>query len=142
MGPLEYSECSHECLGPFRIITVRIYNIANVKWLEGCIRITELLLVFLTSAYFLHMPRETTPIDMTSRIPEIVDVRSDILVDLLVELVRVVDTVPLAPPGRVVHHHNVDRRNGFCQGDDWILARWIGDSSLSSRKVSDSGKSH
>ena len=87
-GPLECSECSHECSGAFRIITIGIYSIAGVKWLEGCIRITELLLVFLTPAYFLFMARETAPVDMTSCIPKIVDVRSDILVDFLVMLAR------------------------------------------------------
>ena len=55
------------------------------------------------------MARETTLVDMTSRVSEIVDVRSDILVDFLVVLARVVDVVPLAPPGGVVHHHAVDQ---------------------------------
>ena len=75
-----------------------IGGIAGVKWLEGCIRIIEVLLVFLTSAYFLFMAGETAPVDMTSRIPEIVDVRSDILVDFLVMLVRVVDAVAPSSP--------------------------------------------
>ena len=99
-GPLEYLECSRECSGPFRIVTIRIYSIAGVKWLEGCIRITELLLVFLTPAYFLFMARETAPVNMTSCILEIVDVRSDILVDFLIMLARVVDTVPPSSPWR------------------------------------------
>ena len=77
-----------------------IGGVDSVEWLEGCVRITELLLVFLTPAYFLFMVRETAPVDMTSRIPEIVDVRSDILVDFLVMLARVVDIVPLAPSWR------------------------------------------
>ena len=94
MGALECSECSHECLGPFGIITIGIYSITTIKWLEGCIRITELLLVFLMSAYFLFMVRETTPVDMSSRIPEVVDVCSDVLIDFLVVLVRVFDAVP------------------------------------------------
>ena len=98
MGPLECSECSRECSWPFGIITIRIYSIAGVKWLEGCIRITELMLVFLTLAYFLFMARETTPIDMTSRISEIIDECSDILVHLLVVLARVVDAVPPCSP--------------------------------------------
>ena len=68
---------SHECSGPFEIITVGISSIAGVKWLEGCIRITKFLLVFLTPVYFLFMPRETAPVDMTSCIPEVVDVCSD-----------------------------------------------------------------
>ena len=114
MGPLECSECSHECSGPFGIITAGIYSIAGIKWLEGCIRITELLLVFLTPAYFLFMVRETMPVDMTSRIPEVVDECSDILIDFLVVLAKVVDVVPPSSPGGVVHHHDVGRRNGFC----------------------------
>jgi len=73
-----------------------ICGVADVEWLEGCVRITKLLFIFLTHAYFLFMARETAPIDMTSRIPEIVDVRSDILVDFLVELARVVVMVPLS----------------------------------------------
>ena len=93
MGPLECSECSHECSGPFEIC-----SIAGVKWLEGYIWITELLLIFLMPAYFLLMPRETVPIDMTSCILEVVDVSSDILIYFLVELARVVDMVPPSSP--------------------------------------------
>ena len=36
-GPLECSECSHECSGHFGIITVGICSITSVKWLEGYI---------------------------------------------------------------------------------------------------------
>ena len=100
MGPLECSKCSHECSGSFGIITVGIDGIASVKWLEGYIRITKFLLVFLTLAYVLLMPRETAPIDMTSCIPKVVDVCLDILIDFLVVLATVVDMVPLAPPRR------------------------------------------
>ena len=50
------------------------------------------------SAYFLFMARETVPIDMTSCIPEVVDVCSDILLNFLVMLVRVVDMVPPSSP--------------------------------------------
>ena len=49
-------------------------------------------------ANFLFMAREIAPIDMTSCIPKIVYVRSDILVDFLVMLARVVDTVPPSSP--------------------------------------------
>ena len=98
MGPLECLECPRECSGPFGIITVVICSIVGVKWLEGYVWITELLLIFLTPAYFLFMARETTPIDMTACIPEIVDVRSNILVDFLVELARVVDMVRPGSP--------------------------------------------
>ena len=44
------------------------------------------------------MAIETTHVDMTSHISEIVDVRSDILVDFLVMLARVVDAVPPSSP--------------------------------------------
>ena len=56
------------------------------------------MLVLLTPAYFLFMARETAPIDVTSCIPEVVDVCSDILVDFLVVLARVVDVVPPSCP--------------------------------------------
>ena len=98
MGPLECSECSCECSRPFGVVTIGICSIADVKWLEGYIWITELLRVFLMSAYFLFMAREMAPVDMTSRILEILDVRSDILVDFLVMLARVVDVVPPSSP--------------------------------------------
>ena len=114
-----------------------IYGVAGVEWLEGCGRITKLLLVFLTLAYFLFMAREMAPVDMTSRILEILDVRSDILVDFLVMLVRVVDMVPPSSPRGVVRHHDAGRQNGFCRGGDWILARQISNLSLSSRRVHD-----
>ena len=95
---MECLKCSCESSGPFGIVVVGIGGVADVNWLEGRIWITEFLLVFLTPAYFLFMPRETMPIDMTSCIPEIVDVRSDILVDFFVMLVRVVDVVPPSSP--------------------------------------------
>ena len=50
------------------------------------------------SAYFLFMARETGPIDMTSCIPEVVDVRSNVLIDFLVVLARVVDVVSPSSP--------------------------------------------
>ena len=56
------------------------------------------MLVFLTAAYFFFMAREMALIDMTSRVSEIVDVHSDILVDFLVKLAKVVDTVPPSSP--------------------------------------------
>ena len=50
------------------------------------------------AAYFFFMVRETTLVDMTSHILEIVDVRSDVLVDFLVMLARVVDAVAPGSP--------------------------------------------
>ena len=75
-----------------------IGGVADVEWLEGCVWIIELLLVFLMPAYFFFMVRETVPIDMTSCVSKIVDVRSDVLVDFLVMLARVVDAVPPSSP--------------------------------------------
>ena len=87
-------------MGPFGIISVMIYNVAGVEWLEGEVHITKLLLVFLTVAYFFFMAREMALVDMTSRVSEIVDVRSDVLVDFLVVLGRVVDAVAPSSPWR------------------------------------------
>ena len=75
-----------------------VCSIANVKWLEGFIWITEFLLVFLTPAYFLLMLRETAHIDMTSCIPEVAEVHSSILFDLLVVLAMVFGAVALGSP--------------------------------------------
>ena len=97
MGPLECSECPHECSGPFGIIVVEIYGVANIEWLEGSARVTELLHVFLMVAYF-FMVRETATVDMMSCVSEIVEVRSDVLVDFLVMLARVVDAVAPCSP--------------------------------------------
>ena len=44
------------------------------------------------------MARETAPVDMTTRVSEIVDVRSDVLVDFLVVLARVVNVVAPSSP--------------------------------------------
>ena len=51
-------------------------------------------------AYFFFMARETTLVDMLPRVSEIVEVRSDVLVDLLVVLARVVDVVAPSSPWR------------------------------------------
>ena len=55
------------------------------------------MLIFLTATYF-FMARETALVDMLSRVSEIVDVRSDVLVDFLVVLARVVDSVAPSSP--------------------------------------------
>ena len=49
-------------------------------------------------AYFLFMVREMAPVDLTSLVPEVVEVCSDVLVDFLVVLVRVVNAVPPSTP--------------------------------------------
>ena len=56
------------------------------------------MLVLLTAAYFFFVARETALVDMMSRVSEIVDVRSDVLVDFLVVLARVVDAVAPSYP--------------------------------------------
>ena len=50
------------------------------------------------AAYFFFMVREMAAVDMMLCLSEIVDVRSDVLVDFLVMLVRVVDAVPPSSP--------------------------------------------
>ena len=70
-----------------------IYSIVGIERLERHVWITELLLIFLMLAYFFFVAREMALIDITSRVSEIVDVCSDVLVDFLVRLVRVVDAV-------------------------------------------------
>ena len=51
------------------------------------------MLVFLTAAYFFFMARKTALVDTSSCVSKIVEVRSDVLVDFLVVLARVVDAV-------------------------------------------------
>ena len=55
------------------------------------------MLVFLTTVYF-FMARETVLLDMTSCVSKIVDVRTDVLLDFLVVLARVVDAVTPSSP--------------------------------------------
>ena len=56
------------------------------------------MLIFLMPAHFFFMARETAPVDMTSSVSEIVEVDSDVLVDLLVMLARVFDAVAPSSP--------------------------------------------
>jgi len=56
------------------------------------------LLVLLTVTYFFFMATETTFVDTSSRVSEIVEVRSDVLVDLLAMLARVFDAVAPSSP--------------------------------------------
>ena len=106
--------CPCECSGPFGIVTVVICGIASVEWLEGYVWIIELLLIFLMTAYFLFMARETAPVDMTSRVLKITNVRSDILVNFFVVLARVVEMVPPSSPWR-------GRPSSLCWSAKWIL---------------------
>ena len=55
------------------------------------------MLVLLTAAYF-FMATETALVDTSSCVSEIVKVRSDVLVDFLVVLARVVDAVAPGSP--------------------------------------------
>ena len=56
------------------------------------------MLVLLTAVYFIFMARKMALVDTSSRISEIVEVCSDISVDFMVVLVRVVDTVAPGSP--------------------------------------------
>ena len=56
------------------------------------------MLVFLTLAYFFFMATETAFVDMPTCISEIVEVHSDVLVDLLVVLAKVFEAVAPSSP--------------------------------------------
>jgi len=56
------------------------------------------LLVLLTAAYFFFMATEAALVDMSLCVSEIIEVHSDVLVDLLVVMVRVFDAVALSSP--------------------------------------------
>ena len=51
------------------------------------------MLVLLAVAYFFFMATKAALVDTSSRVSEIIEVHSDILVDLLVMLVKVLDAV-------------------------------------------------
>ena len=56
------------------------------------------MLVLLVAAYFVFMVTKAAFVDTSSCTSEIVDVHSDVLVDLLVVLVKVFDAVaPISP---------------------------------------------
>ena len=61
-----------------------ICSIAGVEWLKSGVWVTELMLVLLMVAYFFFMATEAVLVNMSSRVLEIVEVRSDVLVDFLV----------------------------------------------------------
>ena len=56
------------------------------------------MLVLLAVVYFFFMATEAAFVDTSSRISEIVEVHSDVLVDLLVVLARVFDAVAPSSP--------------------------------------------
>ena len=68
--------------------------------------------------YFVFMATEATLLDMPSRIPEVAEMYSSILFDLLVVLAMVFGVMPRVPPREVA----TGRRNGFDWGSDWISA--------------------
>ena len=56
------------------------------------------MLVLLTAAYFFFMVTEAALVDTSSCVSEIIEVHSDVLVDLLVVLAKVFDAVaPISP---------------------------------------------
>ena len=67
------------------------------------------MLVFLAAAYFFFMATEATLVDTSSCVLEIIEVHSDVLVDLLVVLVRVFNAVAPSPPRGVVCHRGADQ---------------------------------
>ena len=56
------------------------------------------MLVLLVAAYFFFMVAEAAFVDMSSCISEIVEVHSDVLVDLLVMLAKVFDAIAPSSP--------------------------------------------
>jgi len=58
------------------------------------------LLVLLTAAYFFFMATEAALVDTSSCVFEIIEVHSDVLVDLLVVLAKVFDAVAPSSPWR------------------------------------------
>ena len=56
------------------------------------------MLVFLTTAYFFFMMTVMMLVDTSSRVSKIVEVRSDVLVVLLVVLARVFEAVAPSSP--------------------------------------------
>ena len=86
-------------LGPFGVVVgVWIYSIAGVDRHESCVWVSVLLLVLLTMAYFFFMATEAAFVDKSLCISEIVEVHSDVLVDLLVVLAKVFNVVAPRSP--------------------------------------------
>ena len=56
------------------------------------------MLVLLTVAYFFFMVTKAVLVDMSSCVSEIIEVHSDVLVDLLVMLAKVFDAVAPSSP--------------------------------------------
>ena len=56
------------------------------------------MLVLLTAVYFFFMATKAALVDMLSHVSEIIEVDSDVLVDLLVVLARVFDAVAASSP--------------------------------------------
>ena len=56
------------------------------------------MLVLLAAAYFFFMATEEAFVDTSSRIPKIVEVDSNVLVNLLVVLAKVLDVVVPSSP--------------------------------------------
>ena len=63
-------------------------SIASIEQLKSRVWVIELLLVLLTAAHFFIMATEAVLVDMSSHVLKIVEVDSDVLVDVLVMLAR------------------------------------------------------
>ena len=98
MGPLECSEHPSECWGPFWVVGADISSIASDDRLQIRVRITVLSLVLLAASYFIFMVLEATLINTPSCIPEVTEVHSGVLFDLLVVLAMMLTWWPLPPP--------------------------------------------
>ena len=75
------------------MVGVGICSITGVDRLESRVRVSVLLLVFLTATYFFFVATEMAFVDTSSCISEIVEVHPDVLVDLLVVLAVVFNAV-------------------------------------------------
>ena len=70
-----------------------ICSIDGIERLESGVRVTILLLVLLAVAYFFFMATEAALVDTSSCVSEIIEVHSNVLVNLLVVLAKVFDAV-------------------------------------------------
>ena len=89
--------------------------------------------------YFVFMAIEAAFVDTSSCILEIVEVHMDVLVNLLVMLARVVDAV--APSSHLERMSIIVVLVNETTSAGAVIRSRIGESSSSSRKVSDPGRS-
>ena len=95
------------------------------------------MLVLLTVAYFFFMTTEAALVDTSSCVSEIIEMHSDVLVDFLVLLARVVDAVP--PSSSLEGLSVITVLVGETTSAGAVIRSWRGGSA--SMKVSDPGGS-